>query len=103
MVKLQAIATKLQAITTKMGYPNRWPDYSSVEIKRDDAVGNGHPRKLLDVFAQRWGTFGVPSTFGTEPKRGAAVSRYPRRWPADEALAKRRVAKRVESAKVCTD
>jgi endothelin-converting enzyme/putative endopeptidase len=32
---------KLQAITNKIGYPDRWRDYSSVEIKRDDAIGNG--------------------------------------------------------------
>ncbi len=32
---------KLQAITNKIGYPDNWRDYSSVEIKRDDAMGNG--------------------------------------------------------------
>jgi endothelin-converting enzyme/putative endopeptidase len=32
---------KLQAITNKIGYPDQWRDYSSVEIKRDDAIGNG--------------------------------------------------------------
>jgi putative endopeptidase len=32
---------KLQAITNKIGYPDEWRDYSSVEIKRDDAIGNG--------------------------------------------------------------
>src|SRR5260370_2397567 len=31
---------KLQAITNKIGYPDKWRDYSSVEIKRDDAIGN---------------------------------------------------------------
>ena len=34
-------AVKLQAITNKIGYPDQWRDYSSVEIKRDDAIGNG--------------------------------------------------------------
>ena len=38
--KQQALV-KLHAITNKIGYPNKWRDYSSVEIKRDDAVGNG--------------------------------------------------------------
>ena len=37
--KQQALA-KLKAITNKIGYPNKWRDYSSVLIKRDDAVGN---------------------------------------------------------------
>jgi endothelin-converting enzyme/putative endopeptidase len=32
---------KLQAIANKIGYPDNWRDYSSVEIKRDDAIGNG--------------------------------------------------------------
>jgi len=32
---------KLRAITNKIGYPDKWRDYSSVEIKRDDAIGNG--------------------------------------------------------------
>ena len=31
---------KLKAITNKIGYPNKWRDYSSVDIKRGDAVGN---------------------------------------------------------------
>ena len=38
--KQQALV-KLKAITNKIGYPNKWRDYSSVEIRRDDAVGNG--------------------------------------------------------------
>ncbi len=38
--KKQAII-KLHAITNKIGYPDRWRDYSSVVIKRDDAIGNG--------------------------------------------------------------
>ena len=38
--KQQALI-KLHAITNKIGYPNKWRDYSGVEIKRDDAVGNG--------------------------------------------------------------
>ncbi len=31
---------KLKAITNKIGYPDKWRDYSSVAINRDDAVGN---------------------------------------------------------------
>jgi endothelin-converting enzyme/putative endopeptidase len=37
--KKEAVA-KLHAITNKIGYPDKWRDYSSVEIKRDDAMGN---------------------------------------------------------------
>src|SRR5262249_3220715 len=38
--KKEAIG-KLHAITNKIGYPEKWRDYSSVAIKRDDAMGNG--------------------------------------------------------------
>ena len=38
--KQQALV-KLNAITNKIGYPDKWRDYSSVVIKRDDALGNG--------------------------------------------------------------
>jgi endothelin-converting enzyme/putative endopeptidase len=31
---------KLKAITNKIGYPDRWRDYSSVAIKSDDPIGN---------------------------------------------------------------
>ena len=31
---------KLDAIADKIGYPDKWKDYSSVVVKRDDLVGN---------------------------------------------------------------
>ena len=37
--KQQAL-TKLQAIVNKIGYPDKWRDYSPVEIKPDDFAGN---------------------------------------------------------------
>jgi endothelin-converting enzyme/putative endopeptidase len=37
----KAALVKLKAITNKIGYPDKWRDYSSVAIKRDDAIGNG--------------------------------------------------------------
>jgi len=39
--KKEAVA-KLHAITNKIGYPDKWRDYSSVIIKRDDHMGNGY-------------------------------------------------------------
>ncbi len=39
VTKKQALV-KLQAITNKIGYPDKWRDYSSVKIARDDLVGN---------------------------------------------------------------
>jgi putative endopeptidase len=37
--KQQALV-KLHGITNKIGYPNKWKDYSSAKIARDDALGN---------------------------------------------------------------
>jgi putative endopeptidase len=31
---------KLHAVANKIGYPDKWRDYSKLEIKRDDALGN---------------------------------------------------------------
>ena len=36
----QKALLKLQAVKNKIGYPDHWRDYSSVVIKRDDALGN---------------------------------------------------------------
>ncbi|MDT0602492.1 M13 family metallopeptidase [Thalassotalea castellviae] len=36
----QAAQVKLAAFTPKIGYPDKWQDYSSLEIKADDIVGN---------------------------------------------------------------
>jgi endothelin-converting enzyme/putative endopeptidase len=36
----QKALEKLQAIVNKIGYPDRWRDYSSVKIQRDDFFGN---------------------------------------------------------------
>jgi predicted metalloendopeptidase len=32
--------TKLAKFTPKIGYPNKWRDYSSLEVKREDLLGN---------------------------------------------------------------
>lgn len=36
----QAAHTKLQALRTKIGYPDRWRDLSGIEVRRDDHYGN---------------------------------------------------------------
>jgi putative endopeptidase len=36
----QAAHAKLAAFTPKIGYPDRWRDYSGLEIRRDDLLGN---------------------------------------------------------------
>ncbi|MGK3928131.1 M13 family peptidase, partial [Enterococcus faecium] len=35
-----AALEKLSKFTTKIGYPDKWKDYSALEIKADDLVGN---------------------------------------------------------------
>jgi putative endopeptidase len=36
----QAAIAKLDAMTVKIGYPDRWHDFASVKVSRDDLVGN---------------------------------------------------------------
>ncbi|MBZ5586297.1 MAG: M13 family metallopeptidase, partial [Acidobacteriia bacterium] len=50
---------KLQAITNKIGYPDKWRDYSSVVIKREDAVGNGFRADEFE-FHRRLNKIGKP-------------------------------------------
>ncbi len=46
--KQQALV-KLQAVTNKIGYPDKWRDYSSVKIVRGDAVGNDQRATEFEV------------------------------------------------------
>jgi len=46
--KRQALI-KLKAIANKIGYPDRWRDYSSVVVKRDDALGNDDRATAFEV------------------------------------------------------
>jgi len=45
--KQQALI-KLHAITNKIGYPEKWRDYSSVAIRRDDPLGNSNRAALFE-------------------------------------------------------
>jgi predicted metalloendopeptidase len=36
----EAGAGEARQFTPKIGYPNKWRDYSKLEIKKDDLVGN---------------------------------------------------------------
>jgi putative endopeptidase len=46
--KQQALI-KLRAVTNKIGYPDKWRDYSSVRIVRGDAVGNDQRATEFEV------------------------------------------------------
>jgi len=42
-------AVKLQAITNKIGYPDKWRDYSTVNIVRGDLLGNAQGARAFEV------------------------------------------------------
>jgi predicted metalloendopeptidase len=42
---------KLSTLIVGVGYPDKWRDYSSLEIKKDDALGNQQRAQLFDY---RW-------------------------------------------------
>ncbi len=44
----QAAKLKLDAVVDRIGYPDRWRDYSAVRVSRDDALGN---RQRTTAFA----------------------------------------------------
>ena len=46
--KKQALE-KLHSVVNKIGYPDKWRDYSSIEIKRDDFVGNVHRATMFEA------------------------------------------------------
>jgi predicted metalloendopeptidase len=50
---------KLAKYTVKIGYPERWRDYSSLQIKPDDLVGNVM-RNAEFQHAETWGRLGKP-------------------------------------------
>ena len=46
----QKALEKLQAFTrSKVGYPDKWKDYSSVEIRRDDHFGNSRRAQVFEI------------------------------------------------------
>ena len=44
---------KLKAITNKIGYPDKWRDYSSIDIVRGDLVGNTQRANAFEVARER--------------------------------------------------
>lgn len=56
--KKQAIV-KLDAITNKIGYPDKWKDYSTVKIERGDLVGNFRRARAFEVH-RNFGKIGKP-------------------------------------------
>jgi endothelin-converting enzyme/putative endopeptidase len=50
---------KLHAIRNKIGYPEKWRDYSALEVKPDDYIGNAM-RSYRFEDARRWNKLGKP-------------------------------------------
>lgn len=50
---------KLRAVTHKIGYPERWRDYTALEVARGDAVGN-QMRAAEFAWKERIGKIGTP-------------------------------------------
>jgi putative endopeptidase len=44
----KAAAEKLAMIRNKIGYPEKWRDYSSVKVNRDDLIGNRHQSDVYE-------------------------------------------------------
>ena len=55
----QKALEKLATINVKVGYPNKWKDYSSVKITRDDYFGDAIRSARFQV-ADDWKTIGKP-------------------------------------------
>ena len=55
----QQAAIKLRGVANKIGYPDKWRDYSSVKIVRGDAVGNDQRATEFEVRRQL-GKIGQP-------------------------------------------
>jgi len=49
--KKQALE-KLHSVVNKIGYPDRWRDYSSVEVRRNDFLGNVHRASMFETRRQ---------------------------------------------------
>jgi putative endopeptidase len=56
----KAAHAKLAAQVDKIGYPEHWQDYSSVEIRRDDFLGNVQRSSAFEI-KRRIAKFGKPS------------------------------------------
>lgn len=55
----QQAEIKLKAITNKIGYPDKWRDYSTVEVKRGDLAGNARRARAFEVH-RNWNKIGKP-------------------------------------------
>jgi putative endopeptidase len=55
----QLALAKLHAVSDKIGYPDRWRDYSALQIVRGDALGNSHRANAFE-FRRQMNRIGKP-------------------------------------------
>ncbi len=72
--KQQAVV-KLHAVTNKIGYPDKWRDYSSVKIVRGEAVGNDERATEFEV-RRDMGKIGKPVDRGEWTMTPPTVNAY---------------------------
>ena len=56
----KAAYTKLEAIVNNIGYPEKWRDYSSVKVTRDDFYGNSQRADYFETH-RIWNKIGKPT------------------------------------------
>jgi putative endopeptidase len=71
----QKAMAKLDAIKNKIGYPDHWRDYSSVIIKRDDALGNAARADQFE-FQRQLNKIGKPVDRGDWDMTPPTVNAY---------------------------
>ena len=58
--KKKALAKLAAFDTSKVGYPDQWKDYSSVEVKRDDFAGNARRAQIFEI-RRNFARIGMPT------------------------------------------
>ncbi len=71
----KAAELKLHGIANKIGYPDHWRDYSSIEVHRDDALGNAH-RAAAFEFKRQMEKIGKPVDRGEWGMTPPTVNAY---------------------------
>jgi putative endopeptidase len=72
--KQQALE-KLHAVANKIGYPDKWRDYSALEISRDDEIGNALRARAFE-FHRQLAKIGKPVDRGEWSMTPATVNAY---------------------------
>jgi putative endopeptidase len=91
----KAAEEKLKMIRNKIGYPEKWRDYSSVKVDRDDLIGNLHRSAVYErnynfaklgqpVDEKEWGM--TPPTVNAYYNPSFNDINFPRRHPAAALL-----------------